>query len=66
MTIWRRLAQHMVGRNGIPADRPPPATTPEIQQVKIRRDMYSVHEAHRAVDAFTAAMEQAMRGQRRA
>lgn len=60
-----RMARRLIGRDDLSVQRPPPPTTPEIQLAKTNRDLRLTHDAHNAIDSFTAAMERAMRGEQR-
>lgn len=58
-----KVARRLTGRDDLDLKRPPPPTTPEIQLAKTNRDLRLTHDAHNAIDSFTAAMERAMRGE---
>jgi hypothetical protein len=67
MAALRRLGRRLAGRDGLaPVRRPPQQTSKAIgvQHAKTRQTEHVVREAQASIDTFTAAMEQAMRGQR--
>jgi hypothetical protein len=68
MTALRRVVRRLSGRapNGRPRlPAPSPATLPQVQAAKRVRAERAAAESRLAVDGFTAALEQAMRGERR-
>jgi hypothetical protein len=66
MAALRRLGRRLAGRDGLAPVRPPQQTSKAIgvQHAKTRQTEHVVREAQASIDTFTAAMEQAMRGQR--
>lgn len=67
MAALRRLGRRLLGRDGLaPVRRPPQQTSRAIgvQHAKTRQTEHAVREAQASIDAFTASIEQAMRGHR--
>jgi hypothetical protein len=67
MAALRRLGRRLMGRDGLQAVVPPPAPAilPHVQAHKRLAAERKVEESRAAVDAFTASLDRAMRGQRK-
>lgn len=67
MAAARRLWRRLRGRSGALPQVPalPTAILPHVQAHKRRAAERQVEESRRAVDAFTASLDAAMRGQQR-